>query len=129
MEQLHAAGQAFAEKELEVLVGHTWDTTTAVCPFSKGSQLHTELYEHERTQWAEGYETASGALCLLLDSTVHRQTGMSPEEATETVRGLEQMMHEERLRAGFVQHGGGKASGGGFPKRADGARLFCGAQR
>lgn len=38
---------------------------------------------------------------------------MSPEEATEMVRGLEQMMYEERLKAGFVQHGEGKASGGG----------------
>lgn len=32
------------------------------------------------------------------------------------VRGLEQMMYEERLKAGFVQHGEGKASRGGFPK-------------
>lgn len=44
------------------------------------------------------------------------------------VRELEQMMYEERLKAGFVQHGEGKASGGGVPKRADEVRLSSGAQ-
>jgi len=41
---------------------------------------------------------------------------MSPDEATEMARELEQLMHEERLRAVFVQHGEGKASGGCSPE-------------
>lgn len=105
---------------------------TAACPCSKGSQLHTELYKHEQRQYAEGYETTSGALCPLLDSTVHQQTGMSPEEATEMVRGLKRVMYEEGLRAGFVQHGEGKASGRGSPKgqmEPDSSVVHCDRQQ
>lgn len=122
MEQPHAAGHAGAkqtdssltEKELEVLVDHTWVT---------------------RQPCARGAKAAGSALsCMSMSGgsrlrdmrlhlehcvhfwTVHQQTRVTPEEATEMVRGLHQMMCKERLRAGFVQHGEGKASGRGSPK-------------
>lgn len=71
----------------------------------------------KQRQHAGRYESVSGALCLLLDSTVHQQTGLSPEEATEVVRGLaENWVCSAWRRESFRKEGHKRADGEQSPQ-------------
>lgn len=118
MKQPHTAGQCggeanrewLAEKDLGILVDQMWDMKPQCALAAKAASSTLSCGSVKQRQKAERYENVSGALCPLLDSTVHQQTELSTKEATEMVRELEQQMYGERLRTGFVQHGEGKAS-------------------
>lgn len=109
-------GSGLAEKDLGVLVDQMWDMRQQCVLAAKAASSTLSCGSMKQRQQAEGNESVSGALCPLLNSTVHQHAGLSPEEATEMGRGLEQVMCGERLRTGFVQHGEGKAAGRGSTK-------------
>jgi len=81
-----------------------------MCTHSPKSQPYPRLHHKQRGQQVEGGDSApllhsgespSGVLCPALEPSAQERdgaVGAVPEEATKTIRGLEQLCCEERLR-------------------------------